>query len=379
MKKFAVICEYNPLHSGHEYLLNVAREQFSADRVYCVMSGSFVQRAEPAVCDRFTRAKWAIGCGADLVAEMPGLSGSLSADDFAYFGVRSAMALGATHLLFGSESGDINALLSASDKMQSPKFKSTIKALMDTGVGYPSAVSKALKSDLDLSQPNNLLGLAYVNAIRKLGSPIIPVTVKRIGSYHATDGCEGYMSASAVRSALTNSTDVSEYVKPEILGDILPFDRSALQKFEEFCLARAVGATKQDFANLFEVSEGLENRLTDCAKSAKTMSELVDSIKTKRYTTSRIRRVITYLALGITKDFVTNLRRADYVRVLAVKKDDALLADLAEHEGVYLKYGALPDELKPIWQAENSAGRLRDLFSQGRSCQNGQDNAIIII
>ena len=378
MNKVAIICEYNPLHSGHEHLLRSARERFFADEVYCIMSGSFVQRGEPAVCDRFTRALWAINSGADLVAEMPGLSGSLPADDFALMGVLSAERLGATHLLFGSECGNIEAFIRASAEMDEPTFKARLMSHMAEGLPYPAAVAQSLDTDLDMEKPNNLLGLSYVNAIRRTGSSLIPLTLKRIGDYHAEGVKDEFMSASAIRRALSNGEDVTGYINREILGEILPFNKERLPLFKDFCLGRAVSVSVDGFRALYEVEEGLENRLIECAKSAGSPDEYLSLCKTKRYTLSRLRRIMTYLALDITKDYVNELKTSPYLRVLAVRKSEGLLSHLAGRKGVYLKYGSVPKELKHLWQKENAAARLRDLFSQGRSCQNGRDNAIII-
>ena len=378
MKRIAIICEYNPLHSGHEYLLRLARRQFGANEVYCIMSGSFVQRGQPAVCDRFTRAAWAIEKGADLVCEMPALSGSFSADDFALFGIKAADALGATHLLFGSECGSIEQFIQASCAMEKDDFKTRLSAALGDGDSYPAAVSKALDCDLDLTKPNNLLGLSYVNALRRRNSSIIPLTTKRAGDYHSESVSENFMSATAVRAALAQNEPLDGFVSQDVVSDLIPFAPDRLNDFNELCFATAIKASKEDFAALYEVNEGLENRLWECAKTAKTYDEYVQAVKTKRYTLSKIKRILVHLLLGITKDFVREAYSAPYVRVLAVKKNEELLRHLSTKSDVYTKFGALPDTLTFIWQKENAAARLRDFYSQGKACQDGRDNAIII-
>lgn len=382
MKSVAVICEYNPLHSGHVHLIKMARRITGADRVFCIMSGSFVQRGEPAVCDRFTRALWAIEAGADLVAELPALSGSLPAESFALAGVRSAIRLGADYLAFGSERGKIEPFITTARYMESAEFKKSFSSNVAKGYSYPRAVASSLpcaEDVLDLSLPNNVLGLTYVRALRQEGASIEPITLLREGDYHSSHVHSAFMSATAVREALSsNDLGVVDFVSSSVYDDCDGYDGTRIDAFNDFCFARAVGAEKTEIAQLYEISEGLENRIKSAVLDSKNFNELLTLAKTKRYTRSRLKRILTYLALGITKDFVQESLSAPYLRVLAVKHSGELLTHLGNREGVYLKYSEVPDNLKHLWEKENSASNLRAVFSPTPVKEHNRDNAIIL-
>ncbi|MBO5494647.1 MAG: nucleotidyltransferase family protein [Eubacterium sp.] len=294
-----IICEFNPFHKGHKYLIDCVKKD--GDSVVCVMSGNYVQRGEPAVYDKFTRAKEAVKNGADLVIELPCVYSTKSAEGFAKYGVRLLEATGVVdRIAFGTESDDIDKLRELSGKIKS--YDSEIKEKMKSGISYPAARQQVLKSDL-LEGANNILALEYL-AQTKLDS----IAVKRIGQGH--DSADGLYSAMAIRNTL--STD----------------EIHSLKNCERAVLAKLRTMTAEDFLKIEDVSDGLENRICDAVSKAAGIDELYDLIKTKRFTHSRIRRIILRAYLGITEDYSFE---PPYLRVLAFNgKGRQLLCSMKE-------------------------------------------------
>jgi len=306
-----VICEYNPFHKGHEYQLRTHKKELKADGVVCLMSGNFVQRGAPAVFDKWTRAKTAILCGADLVLELPVVYSAQSANRFAYGSVSLLDSLGCIdYLSFGSECGDLEKLRKLSSVMQSPEFEKYVLEELKTGVSYPKARTNALAShfpefDKSLTEtPNNILALEYIAALEKLKSKITPVTLQRNNEF---------LSASSIREKMEMNEDIHEFV-PENADylELSAYDRTA---FDSIVSYRFRSETKDSLAKIADVSEGLNNRFINALKNTFGADELSDKVKTKRYTKTRIDRIIINTLLGIT-DEDTKIP-PQYARVLA--------------------------------------------------------------
>ncbi len=311
MNILGIICEYNPLHNGHKYQLTSQKKRFCADGVVCLMSGSFVQRGAPAVFDKWSRAKMAVLNGADLVLELPVVYATQSASRFAYGAVAIFDALGAINgLSFGSECGDIDALKSAAHILETEEFNELLKEELQKGMSFPAAKELALKktfpdSDTSLfSLPNNILGIEYLRALNHLNSTITPITHKREPSF---------ASASCVREKMQNSEDVSDDVPKKALPCFqTPFDASL---FDALVTSTFRQKTAEDLKTIADVSEGLELRFLKGAKETYGANNLAEYVKSKRYTRTRINRIIINTLLGITKKDLDLLPQ--YVRVLA--------------------------------------------------------------
>lgn len=293
-----IICEFNPFHKGHKYLIDCVKH--NDDCVICAMSGNFVQRGEPAVYDKFQRAETAIKNGADLVIEIPTVYSTLSAQGFAKAGTVLLEATGICDgLAFGAECDDAEELLKLADRIK--EKDALIKKELVKGLSYPAARQKAVSSPL-LELPNNILALEYLS-ITKLK----PIAVKRIGAGH-------------------DSND-TEYSASEIRRNIPLKDKASLLNCEKAVLYKLRTMKAEDFAEIDDVSEGLENRIEDAVKKAESLEELYSLIKTKRYTHSRIRRIILRAFLGINKTD----NAPQYIRVLAFNaKGKALLSEMKE-------------------------------------------------
>lgn len=281
----AILCEYNPLHSGHRRHIDLTRAR-GFDAVVGVMSGNFVQRGDLAIYDKWTRAKNAVDAGMNLVVEMPTACVLQSAQGYAECGVTLMAALHAKVISFGSECGDAGLLDRAA--LMLSQHRDEIKAEMETGLAYPVACKKALHElGFLLDTPNNTLGLEYCAAIRRLGLDMTPFSIFRdMGSERA----------SAVRKTLNGGDDTHE---------LIYLDRAIL--------ARLRTLSTQYLATLPDVTEGLENRIAAAVRESASVDEIINSVCTKRYTKARIRRILLRAFLDLP-----DVPKPDKLRVLAL-------------------------------------------------------------
>jgi predicted nucleotidyltransferase len=313
MRFCAIICEYNPLHLGHAYHIRRTLEELKPDVLVCVMSGNFVQRGEPAVKGKFTRAAWAIKAGADVVLELPAVFACAPAENFALGAVSILSRIRAVkHLSFGSESGDIDRLHEYSEKLRNKDIKETLKE----GESYASSFA-----DADFLS-NNILAVEYIRAIDRLSSHITPFTVKRMGSdYNSLSKGEAYCSASFLRKALSEGDfDAVKKHTPQYVWRELK-----QASFDEALFAMACHAILTRGPKALEgaayVSEGLHNRIYRAARESLSFAELVEKIRTKRYPSSKVRRILINILLGVDKELVESAKGGPfYARVLALKK-----------------------------------------------------------
>ena len=362
MTTVGIVCEYNPFHPGHAYHINETRAALGEEcAVVCVMSGNFVQRGDFAVFGKHPRAEAAVRCGVDLVVELPSPYVLSSAEGFASAGVHILDALSiCDYISFGSESGDIGALLEVVDAIGSPEARTLIRENLGKGLPYASALQKAADHVLGersqiLKSPNNLLGVEYLRAIASHGSRLAPMTIKRTGGAH--DGDTGY-SASAVRNALLAGNGFPAFMPQnaaalygvEIAGGRGPVSMSM---YEQAMLSRL--RSLDDFSELPGASEGLDRRLLRFAISEPTIEGILNHVKTKRYPMSRIRRMLLCACLGIS---AADIRTPPpYIKVLAMNDIGMKLLKDAR------KTAALPIITKPA-SAKKLSGRAAELFQK---------------
>lgn len=283
----AVICEFNPFHNGHEYLLSAAAKKTGADTTVCFMSGNFVQRGEPAVTDKHSRAAAALCHGADVVFQIPTAHSLAGASIFANAGVCLADAMGVdTTLCFGSETEDLTPLyrLALIDRQ---KLAMHFKAAVSLGKSYAAAVTEAYaacgaeNAEL-LKSPNNLLAFEYIKAVIERKSNLKIANIVRVGDSHDGMSPEGsFASASYIRKNPDTASRFSPVVLPERI-DRMKFD--TLLRFSIYT------KTPHELSQYADMSEGIENRFAQAAKTAQTADELINAVKTKRYTRSRLCR-----------------------------------------------------------------------------------------
>lgn len=375
----AIIAEYNPFHNGHKYHIERTRELTGADNIVVIMSGNFVQRGECASFDKFSRAKAALNCGADLVVELPLSFACAGAEKFAQGGVGLADALGCVdYLSFGMECNDVNSLIKASSAVDDEALKPLLSKYLAGGRSFAAARTLAISelcggetAEL-LCMPNNSLAIEYIRALKKINSNIVPIGIQREGVDHDTLELNGgFASATAIREMLKSNQidrafefmpkEALSFYKNEIEIGKAPAD---LVNCERAILSRLRGMTREQLKQLPDISEGLENRLYDCIRSALSLESLYDSVKSKRYTHARIRRIILSAFLGIKTAHSQNL---PYIRLLGMnRRGRALLSETKPALPVISSYKNvqnLPKEAQTIYTLECCADDLWALMT----------------
>ena len=319
MKAVGLITEYNPLHNGHIYHLNRAREISGADVVIAVMSGNFVQRGEPAIIDKYSRAKAAIDSGINLIVELPTFYALSSAENFARGAVLTLESLKADCIVFGSECGDISALEKCADIFlnEPDDYRAHLQADVAAGLSYPKSRRNALentygKSLADITDtPNNILGIEYIKAIKQYALSIKPFTAKRIETgYHDTSLDNTIASATAIRKGildiLQNGDDCLSSYMPKPMADavkdslnictpIVPHDFSSILNYKISLIMLKCNNKKTEFCKelcrYIDVTPDIANRLYAVHKDNMTFSDYADALKNKQYTMTRIIRL----------------------------------------------------------------------------------------
>lgn len=335
-----IITEYNPFHNGHLYHLNEAKKSTNADGIICVMSGNFVQRGGPAIIDKWKRAEMAINNGVDLVIELPTYYAVASAEFFAKGSISILEKLGVVNnIFFGSESGNVDILTKIADVLvqEDSLFKSLLKSNLDIGLTFAKAREKSLIEYFSddsvqdvLSSSNNILGIEYIKAILKLNSNIKPKTLKRQGAnYNEKEISSSFSSATSIRELIKKDFSV-EALKPlippkscEIFSNIhtenypLSFDDDMFNFIKYRLYTNSV-----NFNNLYEITEGLENKIIKEITKAKNYEDFILNIKSKRYTYSKISRLLTHIFLCLDDENFKDINNPNnlYARVLAFNK-----------------------------------------------------------
>ena len=317
MKLAAIICEFNPLHTGHKKLIDFAKEQ--ADKVVCVMSGNFTQRGLPACADKYVRARHALKAGADLVVEIPTVYATASAENFAYGAVTIAEKLHADCLVFGSECGDVSELNRCVDALEDEEINTRIRKNLSKGMNYPKAVALAAGLTV-LDKPNNVLAIEYLKALRKIDSKILPITLKRADNYNDNAASE-FASSMALRQ---NKALRDKYTFDFVTGDI---DDGIEQKYSTVAPAFLALATKEELEKIEGVTEGIHNRIYAADKS-QGLESILEQVKTKRYTRMKLQRIVLNCVLGITKNIAEECKTQTIkTRVLGVKIGNETILD----------------------------------------------------
>lgn len=327
MSVIGIVCEFNPFHKGHKYLIDSVKND--GDTVVCVMSGNFVQRGEPALFSKEARVKAALLNGADIVLELPFVYATASAEIFAFNAVKILSDFGCDKLAFGTENADVKKLENAVDILNEADFDFKIKKYLDEGVSYPTARQRAFDEyevDFDISTPNNILAIEYVKALKKLNSKIVPMPIIRIGAgYNDTKSVDGIASATHIRQLINSGEDFSQFI-PENTVEIYNKEIKngnfvSGEKYNIASLAILRSKLNEDLSGIANMAEGLENRIKSAIKSSAILKEIYDKAKTKRFTHSRIRHAVLSLALGVTAE---NLNiSVPYCRLLGFNTNSA--------------------------------------------------------
>ncbi len=331
-----IIGEYNPFHNGHKYHLEQSKKIANADYSIAVISGNFVQRGNVSLVDKWTKAEMAIANGVDLVIELPTPYSISSAENFALGAIKILDSLNIVdYVSFGSEFGDLSVLDKFADIFyrQPAEYVSLLNHELSKGISFPKARENAILMYLNnirkyaniLSSPNNILGIEYLKALKKTKSLIRPITIKRENvGYNELGITNHFASATSIREMIcSNRLSKLPYTMPRDSYKILyhAFQKGHyvkdLARFEKEIIYTLRKMSLQEIANLPDVSEGLEHAIKNAANSCNTLEEFMNIIKTKRYTSTRIQRILSYALLGITKaDMKLSTKVNPYIRVL---------------------------------------------------------------
>ncbi len=364
MKITGIICEYNPLHLGHKKQISHIRRVDGKDcGIVCLMSGNFVQRGAPAIVDKTRRAKAAVLCGADLVLELPVTYALSSAEGFAGGGV-SILSGFCDCLCFGAETADAEKLLSVAKSLLSEKFLTLLKKHLEQGISFPAAREAAL-TDMGhdaalLRTPNNILAVEYCKAILAQNSSMQPMPILRQGSYHDEFPDMENPSATAVRTLMTGSKWES-YVPREAADCFRDATLHTLAAGERAMLARLRTMTEAEFEELPYGSEGLWRKLMHAARQEATVEAIASAAKSKRYTRTRLDRMLMCAYLGITAQDLHS--PAPYTRVLAFNNRGREILRLARRSGDFPNIGETRNG--PYQLLEDRCGDLYGLFAEG--------------
>jgi len=351
-KVLGIIAEYNPFHNGHLYHLNESKKITNSNFTIVVISGNFTQRGEPAIIDKWSRAKSALLCGADLVIELPVLYAISSAENFADGAIKILNSLNiVNYLSIGTETKDLSVLNNIATVLNNEPqiFKNELTKQLNNGLSYPKARENALMMYFDydkkyeniITTPNNILGIEYLKSLQKHKSNIVPYNIKRIEVQHnSTSFSNNIASGSAIRNILMNNKveNLSKFLPPEsysILNQNIECGHivKSLQSYEKQIIYALRKMDITEIANLPDVSEGLENAIKKATNSCNNLTDLINSILSKRYTATRIQRILLYALLNIKK---SNMKMSKeilpYIRVLGFnEKGKILISDISHH------------------------------------------------
>ena len=323
--RIGIVAEFNPLHSGHRYLIECARKLAVENNgeVICVMSEFFTQRGEVAIMDGYIRAKEAVRSGCDMVIALPYLGSVVYGDDFARKSIEILAGAGITHLIFGTENDDVSVFEEIYTKQQKTS-EEEYKKLLKTGLNH--AKINSVLYGLESNNPNFSLAYSYYKAIREADLDIKMVPVKREGQgLNGSDiSGEVHLSATAIRNNI-NDEKIEKYLSKEMVADLRKETIASESLLFSYLKYKILSLGKVGIEQIYDVSEGLENRIYEAALKAESYSNLVELIATKRYSNKKIQRVLLHILTNTTKEDYSENFFTNNFRVLAVKKNKAAI------------------------------------------------------
>lgn len=340
-----IIAEYNPFHNGHYYHMQKAKQEANADYCIAVISGNFTQRGDVSIVNKWAKAYMAICGGADLVIELPTIYSVSSAENFANGAIKILDSLKIVDsFAFGAEANDLATLNNIANVLnEEPKgYTNILNHELKKGISYPAARENAIMMYLNdikryaniMGNPNNILAVEYLKALKNQKSKLTPIMIKRQKVYYNEHRIvDGYASATGIRELLKNKeySDVSKVVPRstyQILGQQANNGRMilSLEKYQKEIIYALRKMTVEEIAELPDVSEGLENSIKNAANNCNNLTELINGIKSKRYTQTRIQRILIYALLGINKKMMENSKKIiPYTRILGFNSKGKML------------------------------------------------------
>lgn len=338
MQICGIICEFNPFHNGHKYLIDEAKK-LTQSKILCLMSGDFVQRGTPAIQEKYARAKAAITCGADLVLELPTVFACSNAENFAFGAVKILKSIGVNELAFGVEESNLETLEKiAQIKLEnSLNFQNAFKNEIENGLSYNTALKRAIAKEFGdekileiLAKPNNILAIEYLTAIKKLNAKIKPIAILRTDNgYNSDISKDRFLSASGIREKLKNNEDVSAFVPYKLNKDEI-FDAQANDRFEALILSNLRQLKPEILETFYDYSEGIEYRIKEFANAYSSLDEIVENVSTPRYRKPRVQKLLLYPSLLVTKKIASLAKTTKpFAKLLAISKTNKqILAEI---------------------------------------------------
>lgn len=314
MASVGIIAEYNPFHNGHLYHLQKIKEKYKDDTIVLILSGNFTQRGEPSIIDKWKKTEIAKIAGIDLIIELPFIFATQSADFFSYGAVTLLEKLKVEKLVFGSESDNIDDLITiAKTQLENEDFDKLVKIYSKFGENYPTAISKAIEdlTEKKVNTPNDLLGVSYIKTILQHNYNIKPEIIKRTNDYKSID-IEEISSATAIRKALKDNIDISKAVP----NYVIPYLEKKHYIDDYFQLLKYKIITENDLSKYQTVDEGIEGKLKKEIINTNTYDDLINKIKSKRYTYNKISRMLLHILIGLTKEDAKSMKEIEYIRIL---------------------------------------------------------------
>ena len=339
MSVIGLVCEFNPFHNGHKYLIDSIKGK--NDIVIAVMSGNFVQRGEPAVFPKEIRTMAALLSGVDIVLELPFVYATASAEFFAFNAVKILSDFGCDKIAFGTENADVSSLVKAAEIITKDDFDKEVQEFYASGISFPAARQMALDEyniRCDISTPNNILAIEYIKAIKKLDSKLEILTVNRKGAgYNDNFSIGEFASATYIRDLIRKKESFKSFVPENLFSlysDAIENGKFLSEyKFELSALGVLRSKLSDDFSAIANISEGLDNRIKTAINNHNSLEELYDEIKTKRYTYTRVKRAVLSVILDVKSVDLQIL--PPYCRVLGFNtKISGVMGDLAKNSKI---------------------------------------------
>lgn len=318
MNVVGIICEYNPFHNGHKYHLEKIKEMFPDSIIILVMSGNFTERGIPSIIDKWNKTEIALEMGIDLVVELPFAFTTQSADIFAHGSISILKELKANRLVFGSENNNVEKLtMAANYVLNDDSYQEKVKMYLDKGYNYPTSLNMAFPKEYEsIKTPNDLLAFSYIKEIMKQKANITPISIQRTNAFHSME-LSKIASSTSIRKALEEKKDITYSVPKEVANKL---NGKLCFQNDYFPFLKYKILSSPDLTIYQTVDEGIDKRIQKEIVSVTNWEELIQSIKTKRYTYNRINRMLIHILCNFTKEQANKWHDISYIRVLGFSR-----------------------------------------------------------
>ncbi len=350
MNIIGIIAEYNPFHNGHIYHIEKIKEKYPNSLIILVLNGYFTERGTISILSKEDKTRISLDNNIDIVLELPFIFGTQSSDIFGFYSVKLLNELKVDHIIFGSESNNIDLLQKVVDiQLNDPNYEENVKVFLNEGNNYPTAMKKALNINEDISNPNDLLGISYIKAIKKINSNIIPETIKRTNDYHDILSNDEIISATNIREKMRNGEPLNKYLPESTIPLLNNITNDCLFNLLKFKIL-----TDKDLSIYLDVDEGIEYRILKFINFSNSFDDLISNIKTKRYTYNKINRMLIHILIGLTKQDNKNTK-LEYIKILGFNKSGQKYLNLIRKD---INLPTIPNKDSLIYKYELKAAYL---------------------